>query len=177
MNGWTRFVSMQHNYNLIAREEENEMIPLCADEGIQTLVYSPLARGRLARPWGEVTARAEAEPAAAKLYEATAAADQKIIEEIGNIAAERGVSRAEISLAWLYRNPVVAAPIIGSLKTSHIDQAIHSLSITLTDEEAERLEALYTPRVDPMVKNSDPKGIAETAASVGLRVAISPVSR
>ncbi len=172
VNGWTRFISMQHNYNLIAREEENEMIPLCIDEGIQTLIYSPLARGRLARPWGETSARYEAEPAAAKLYEATAAADEKIIKAIGKVADERGVSRAEISLAWLYRNPVVAAPIVGVLKTSHIDEAIKALSIKLTDEEAERLEASYTPRVDPMVKNSDPKGIAEGAASVGLKLPI-----
>jgi len=170
-NGWSRFISMQHNYNLIAREEENEMFPLCADEGIQTLVYSPLARGRLARSWNESTTRSEAEPAAAKLYEATAAADRQIIEAIGQVAEERNVSQAVISLAWIYRNPVVAAPIVGALKTSHIDDAIQALSIKLTDEEAERLEASYTPRVDPMVQNSDPKGIVRMAASVGLTIA------
>ncbi len=147
-NGWVRFISMQDNYNLIAREEEREMLPLCADEGVQTIVYSPLARGRLARPWGETTTRSKAEPSTAKHYEANAVSDQKIVEAVGKIAEERGVSRAEISLAWLRRNPVVAAPIVGTLKSSHIDEAIAALSITLTDDEAERLEASYTPRHD-----------------------------
>lgn len=173
-NGWTRFVSMQHNYNLIAREEENEMIPLCADEGIQTIVYSPLERGLLARPWGEKTTRSEAESggAIAKYFEATAAADQKIIEAIGKVAEERGASRAEISLAWLYRNPIVAAPIVGALKTSHIDDAIKALSIKLTEEEVNRLEESYTPRIDINVKNSDPKAIARMAATVGIKIAV-----
>lgn len=177
VNGWTRFISMQHNYNLIAREEENEMIPLCTDEGIQTIIYSPLSRGILARPWGEKTTRSETESGAAKYFEATAVADQKIVEAIGKVAAEHGVSRAEISLAWLYRNPVVAAPIVGALKTSHIDEAIKALSIILTDEEADQLEALYTPRVDVNVKNSDPKAIAQMAATVGLKIEIPTTSK
>lgn len=172
MNGWSRFISMQHNYNLIAREEENEMFPLCADEGIQTLVYSPLARGRLARPWGEISARSEIDPVATELYKATAAADQKIIEAVSTVAKERNLSQAVISLAWINRNPVVAAPIVGALKTSHIDDAITALSITLTDEEVEQLEASYTPRVDPMVRSSDPKGLAQTAVSLGLKLSI-----
>lgn len=177
MNGWTRFITMQHNYNLIAREEENEMIPLCADEGVQTIIYSPLFRGRLARAWGETTARSESEAGADKYFEVTAAADQKIIEAIGKVAEERGVSRAQISLAWLYRNPVVAAPIIGALKTSHIDDAIAALSIKLTNEEAEQLEASYTPRVDVNVKNSDPKAIAQMAATVGIKIAVPAASK
>ncbi len=172
VNGWSRFISMQHNYNLIAREEENEMFPLCADEGIQTLVYSPLARGRLARPWGETSARSEADPVATKMFEATAVSDQKIIETIGKIARERNVSPAIISLAWINRNSVVAAPIVGALKTSHIDDAIKALSIKLTNEEVEQLEVSYTPRVDPMVKSSDPKGLAQTAVSLGLKISI-----
>jgi aryl-alcohol dehydrogenase-like predicted oxidoreductase len=171
-NGWTRFISMQHNYNLIAREEENEMIPLCADEHIQTIVYSPLARGRLARPWGEATTRSKAESGSDKYFEATAAADQKIIEAIGKVAEERGVSRAQISLAWLYRNPVVAAPIVGALKTAHIDEAVAALSIGLTDDEAALLEASYTPREDVNVKNSNPKAIAQMAAAVGIDIAV-----
>lgn len=170
-NGWTRFISMQHNYNLLAREEENEMIPLCADEGIQTIIYSPLFRGRLARAWGETTARSESEAGANKYFEATAAADQKIVEAVGKVSEERGVSRALIALAWLYRNPVVAAPIVGALKTSHIDDAIAALSIKLTDEEAARLEASYTPRIDVNVKNSDPKAIAQMSATVGHKIA------
>jgi aryl-alcohol dehydrogenase-like predicted oxidoreductase len=171
-NGWARFISMQHNYNLIAREEENEMIPLCADEGIQTLIYSPLARGVLARPWGEKTARSEAESGAAKYFEQTAEADEKIVENIGKVSDERGVSRAEIALAWLYRNPTVAAPIVGALKVEHIDAAVRALSIKLTDDEAAQLEAAYTPRVDVNVKNSDPKAIAKMAATVGISIAI-----
>ncbi|MEK3901726.1 aldo/keto reductase [Paenibacillus sp. FSL R7-0179] len=171
-NGWTRFISMQHNYNLIAREEENEMLPLCADEGIQTMVFSPLSRGVLARPWGTQTARSETEAGAAQYYQATAASDQKIVEAIGQVAEERRVSRAEISLAWLYRNPVVAAPIVGALKTSHIDAAVKALSIKLSDEEAARLEAAYAPRIDVNVRNSDPKSIVRMAATVGHEVAI-----
>lgn len=170
-NGWARFISMQDNYNLIAREEEGEMLPLCADEGVQTIVYSPLARGRLARPWGETTTRSEAEPSTAKHYEANAASDQEIVEAVGKIAEERGVSRAEVSLAWLRRNPVVAAPIVGALKTSHIDEAIAALSITLTDEEAERLEASYTARHDIQGISADPKVIARIAAEVGVKTA------
>lgn len=172
LNGWTRFISMQHNYNLVAREEENEMIPLCADEGIQTMVYSPLSRGMLTRPWGEKTTRSEAEAGAFKHFEATAVADEKIVESIGKVAQNRGVSRAEISLAWLYRNPVVAAPIVGALKTSHIDDAIKALSIELTNEEVHRLEEHYTSRVDVNVKNSDPKAIAKMAATVGIKIPV-----
>src|SRR5580658_5460099 len=143
-NGWARFAAMQDNYSLLAREEEREMLPLCADEGVQTIVYSPLARGRLARPWGETTARSEADPAAARQNQATIVSDQNIIEAVGAIAAERGVSRAQIALAWLRRNRVVAAAIVGALKTRHIDDAIAALSITLTDDEVARLEAPYT---------------------------------
>jgi 1-deoxyxylulose-5-phosphate synthase len=147
-NGWARFISMQDTYSLLAREEEREMLPLCADEGVQTIVYSPLARGRLARPWGETTARSEADPAAARQNQATAESDQEIIDAVGAVAAERGVSRAQIALAWLRRHPVVAAPIVGALKTTHIDDAVAALGTSLTDDEAAKLEAPYTPRLD-----------------------------
>jgi len=147
-NDWTRFVSMQHNYNLLAREEEREMLPLCADEGVQTMIYSPLARGKLARDWGETTERSASEPAGARQNDATAASDQSIVEAVGAIAMERGVSRAQIAFAWLRRNPVVAAPIVGALKPKHIDDAVAAASITLAKEEAARLEAPYTPRRD-----------------------------
>jgi len=147
-NGWSRFISMQDTYNLLAREEEREMLPLCADQGVQTIVYSPLARGRLARPWGETTARAQEEAAYARAYEATAESDRKIIDAVNAIATERGVSPAQISFAWLHRNPVVAAPIVGALKPKHIDDAVAALSVTLTREEVARLEAPYTPRAD-----------------------------
>jgi 1-deoxyxylulose-5-phosphate synthase len=115
-NGWTRFISMQHNYSLVAREEEREMIPLCADEGVATLIYSPLARGKLARAWGTSTTRTETEPAVAEQKLATADSDRAIVGAVNAIAAERGVSAAQIPLAWLRRNPVVAAPIVGVLK-------------------------------------------------------------
>jgi aryl-alcohol dehydrogenase-like predicted oxidoreductase len=145
------------------------MLPLCADEGVQTIVYSPLARGRLARPWGETTARSEAEPAAARQNQATAASDQKIIEAVGAVAAERGVSRAQIALAWLHRHPVVAAPIVGALKTTHIDDASRR-SVTLTDDEVAKLEAAYTPRLDNQGV-SDPAVLARAVeAATGFKV-------
>ncbi len=170
-NGWARFVSLQDRYNLIAREEEREMLPLCADEGVQTIVYSPLARGRLARPWGATTARSEAERNAARLDEATAESDQKIVAAVGAVAVERGVSQWQIALAWLRRNRVVAAPIVGALKTRHIDDAIAALSITLTDDEVARLEAPYTPRLDSQGV-SDPRVLARAVqAATGFKTA------
>ena len=147
-NGWTRFVSLQDTYNLLMREEEREMLPLCADEGVQTIVYSPLARGILARPWGEKTSRSEAEAAAGHKDETNAQSDQKIVEAVGEIAKERGVSRASIALAWLRTKSVVASPIVGALKTKHIDDAIATLAVTLTEAEVARLESPYTPRMD-----------------------------
>jgi 1-deoxyxylulose-5-phosphate synthase len=170
-NGWARFVSMQDSYNLLAREEEREMLPLCADEGVQTIVYSPLRRGRLARTLGETTARSKAESNYAALDEPTAASDEKIVEAVGAVAAERGVSQAQIALAWLRRNPVVAAPIVGALKTKHIDEAIASLGVALTDDEAARLEAPYTPRRDNQGV-SDPRLLARAVeAATGFKTA------
>ncbi|KMO42058.1 alcohol dehydrogenase [Methylobacterium variabile] len=171
-NGWTRFVSMQNNYNLLAREEEREMLPLCAAEGVQTMIYSPLARGRLARPWGETTARTQSEPEGAKQSEATAQSDREIVDAVASIAAERGVSQAQIGLAWLRRRSVVAAPIVGALKANHIDDAVASLSIVLTDDEAARLEAPYTPRRDYQGL-SDPVVLARAAeAASGFKACV-----
>ena len=147
-NGWTRFVSLQDTYNLLMREEEREMLPLCADEGVQTIVYSPLERGALARSWGEKTTRSETEAAAGHKDETNAQSDQKIVEAVGEIAKERGVSQANIALAWLRSKSVVAAPIVGALKTKHIDDAIAALAVTLTEAEVARLESPYTPRID-----------------------------
>jgi aryl-alcohol dehydrogenase-like predicted oxidoreductase len=141
-------VSLQDNYNLLAREEEHEMLPLCADEGVQTVVYSPLARGILARPWGQTTPRSETEAAAGHKDETNAESDRKIVEVVGAIAKERGVCHANIALAWLHSKSVVAAPIVGALKTKHIDDAIAALSVNLTTDEVSRLESPYTPRVD-----------------------------
>jgi 1-deoxyxylulose-5-phosphate synthase len=169
-NGWARFVSLQDTYNLLTREEEREMLPLCADEGVQTIVYSPLARGVLARPWGETTTRSETEAAAGHKDETNAESDQKIVAAVGLVAQERGVSQANIALAWLRSKSVVAAPIVGALKTKHIDDAIASLSVTLTDEEAARLESPYTPRMDYQGV-SDPAILARAVeAATGFRV-------
>jgi len=128
-NGWTRFISMQHNYSLLAREEEREMIPMCEDEGVQTLVYSPLARGKLARPWGTMTDRTESELAGAAQNPATEASDHAIVDTVQAIAAERGVGAAQVSLAWLWSHPAVAAPIVGALKPKHIDDAVVAMSL------------------------------------------------
>ncbi len=159
-HGWSRFVSLQDTYNLLTREEEREMLPLCADAGVQTIVYSPLARGRLARPWGETTARSEAE--LPYVDRTTADSDQRIVDAVGAVAAERGVSRAQVAFAWLRRSPVVAAPIVGALKAKHIDDAVAALATTLTDDEAARLEAPYTPRLDHQGV-SDPAMLARAA--------------
>jgi 1-deoxyxylulose-5-phosphate synthase len=166
-NGWARFVTMQDHYNLLAREEEREMLPLCADQGIGTMVWSPLARGRLTRPWGSTTTRSESDPFANILY-TDEESDRAIIEAVANVAKERGVSQAQIALAWLRRNPVVAAPIIGASKASHIDDAVASLSIDLTDEEAEQLEKHYTPRRD-FQGISDDKVLARISAQIGIK--------
>jgi 1-deoxyxylulose-5-phosphate synthase len=147
-NGWARFVSLQDTYNLLTREEEREMIPLCIDEGVQTIVYSPLARGRLARTWGESSARSEAEAAAGHSDDTNAESDRRIVDAVGAVATEKGVSQASVALAWLRTKSVVAAPIVGALKAKHIDDAIASLAVNLTDEEVGRLESPYTPRMD-----------------------------
>ncbi|MFB9689458.1 aldo/keto reductase [Amycolatopsis plumensis] len=149
-HGWARFVSMQDHYNLLAREEEREMIPLCLDEGVGTIVWSPLARGRLARAWDDAksTARAGTDGAYADLLYSSAESDRAIIDAVGKVAAAHGVSRASIALAWLHRQPVVTAPLVGAGSTQQIDDAIASLDVELTDEDVRALTAPYTPRYD-----------------------------
>ena len=151
-NGWARFVSMQNHYNLLAREEEREMIPLCLDEGVGTIVWSPLGRGRLARSWDQAkaTSRSETDGWYADLLYSplTEAADHATIDAVGRVADERGVQRAQIALAWLRSKPVVAAPLVGANTTQQIDDAVASLEIELTDAEITALEAHYTPRHD-----------------------------
>jgi 1-deoxyxylulose-5-phosphate synthase len=151
-NGWARFVSMQDHYNLLAREEEREMLRLCADEGVGVIVYSPLARGLLARPWGTgATARWTVDRPAAErmLYTpATADSDHAIVDTVGAVAESHGVSRAQVALAWLRANPVVVAPLVGASSAKQIDDAVASLDLDLTGDEIQALEAPYTPRDD-----------------------------
>ena len=146
-NGWARFVSMQNHYNLIYREEEREMIPLCSEEGLGVIPWSPLARGHLARPASQyrepVTDRAETDEYGRKLYDGPG--DRAIIEAVEAVADDRGVTMAEISLAWLLSNPAVTAPIVGATELEHLDAAVRAVELTLTDEEIERLEAPYRP--------------------------------
>ena len=150
-HGWARFVSMQDHYNLLAREEEREMIPLSLDEGVGTVVWSPLARGRLARPWDDArsTARSTSDGFADMLYTpSTEASDHAIIDAVGAVAAERGVTRAQVALAWLRGKPVVTAPLVGASSTAQIDDAVASLDIELSAAEVRALEEPYTPRHD-----------------------------
>ncbi|MGA5654445.1 aldo/keto reductase [Rahnella contaminans] len=144
-NGWASFVSMQDQYNLIQREEENEMYPLCLERNIAVLPWSPLARGKLTRPWGETTARSVSDNFAKTLYDATDEADGKIAERVGKIAEDHGVARAQIALAWILSKRVVTAPIIGASRPAHLIDAIGALDITLSAEEIAELEMAYVP--------------------------------
>lgn len=144
-NGWARFVSMQDHYNLLNREEEREMLPLCVDQGIGVIPWSPLARGRLTRDWAAVTGRSSADAIGSALYDATEAADRAVVEKVASIAAARGIPRAQVALAWLLRNPVISAPIVGAGKPAHLDDALAALDVDLTDEEVAELEAPYVP--------------------------------
>uniref|UniRef100_UPI0035C6A3CD aldo/keto reductase n=1 Tax=Serratia quinivorans TaxID=137545 RepID=UPI0035C6A3CD len=145
LHGWTRFVSMQNQYNLIQREEEREMLPLCAAEGIAVLPWSPLARGRLTRPWGETTARLVSDQVGKNLYDETEGIDAIIAERVASIAEERGVPRAQIALAWLSSKPVVSAPIIGASRHDHLEDAVAAVDLELTPEEIAELETAYVP--------------------------------
>lgn len=144
-NGWASFVSMQDQYNLIQREEENEMYPLCLEKGIAVLPWSPLARGKLTRPWGETTARSVSDNFAKTLYDATDEADGKIAKRVGKIAEDHGVPRAQIALAWILSKQVVTAPIIGASRPAHLTDAIGALDVTLSAEEIAELEMAYVP--------------------------------
>ncbi|MBX3539715.1 MAG: aldo/keto reductase [Chelatococcus sp.] len=144
-NGWTRFVTMQNHLNLLYREEEREMLPLCQDQGVGLIPWSPMARGRLTRDWNEETERTRSDRVMHRLYDATVEADRKVIERVAEVAAERGVSRAQVALAWVIQKPGVSAPIIGASKLSHYDDAIAALSLNLSPEEIARLEEPYVP--------------------------------
>lgn len=144
-NNWTPFASMQNHYNLLYREEEREMMPLCAAEGVGVLPWSPLARGRLTRAWGETTGRMENDEFGKTLYTAAEDSDRKIIERVGEVAAKRGVPRAQVALAWVAQQPFMTAPIVGASKPHHLDDAIAALSLDLTPEEILSLEEPYVP--------------------------------
>jgi aryl-alcohol dehydrogenase-like predicted oxidoreductase len=144
-NGWTRFVSMQDHYNLLNREEEREMYPLCMDEGIAVLPWSPLARGRLTRPWDDTTRRKDTDEFGKKLYAAAADADRRVVERTLEVAHSRGVPAAQVALAWLLQKPVVTAPIVGATRLEHLDDAVAALSLRLTTEEIAALEEPYIP--------------------------------
>jgi 1-deoxyxylulose-5-phosphate synthase len=142
-NGWTKFVAMQNHYNLMYREEEREMLPLCREERIAVVPWSPLAGGRLARAWGTSTARSKIDPISEGLYAATAESDQKVVERVAEVAEKRGIPMAQIALAWLLQKKPVTAPIVGPTKLSHIEDAVATLSIKLTPEEIALLEEPY----------------------------------
>jgi len=144
-NGWTRFVSMQNHYNLIYREEEREMVPLCQDQNIALTPYSPLASGRLIRDASVTTQRSETDAIQKSKYDSTAAADRFIIVRVAELAEKRGVPRVHIALAWLLQKEQVAAPIVGATKVSHLEDAVGALSVKLSEEEMAYLEEPYVP--------------------------------
>ena len=144
-NNWTRFVSMQNHLNLLYREEEREMLPLCKDEKIGVIPWSPMARGKLTRNWDETTYRSETDEFGKHLYAATSEADRKVVERVAEVAEKRGVPRAQIALAWVLQKETITAPIIGATKMHHLDDAVAALSITLTAEEVSFLEEPYVP--------------------------------
>jgi 1-deoxyxylulose-5-phosphate synthase len=144
-NGWTRFSTMQNYVNLLYREEEREMLPLCQAEGIGVIPWSPLARGRLTRPWDATSERAESDEFGKTLYEQTLEADRKVVEAVAAVAKARGVPPAQIALAWVRSRPAVSAPIIGASRSGHLDDAVAALELTLSDDELAQLEAPYVP--------------------------------
>jgi 1-deoxyxylulose-5-phosphate synthase len=144
-NGWTRFVSMQNHYNLIYREEEREMMPLCKAEGIGVIPYSPLAAGRLMRDSGEKTHRSETDQAQKSKYDAYADADRPIVERVAAIAEQRGVPRVHVALAWMLQKEPVTSPIIGATSITHLEDDVAALSFKLTPEEVASLEEPYVP--------------------------------
>lgn len=144
-NNWTRFVSMQNHYNLIYREEEREMLPLCKEEKIGVTPYSPLASGRLTRDWTETTHRSKTDQIQRSKYDATADADRLVAERVATIAEKHDVPRIHVALAWLLSKETITAPIIGATKISHLEDAVGSLSVKLTAEEIAFLEEAYIP--------------------------------
>ena len=145
-HGWTRFASMQNHYNLLYREEEREMLPLCADQGVAVIPWSPLARGRLTRDWRSETSRSQTDEFGKTLYAGAEEADRAIVDAVAAVAERRGVPRAQVALAWVAANPAVTAPIVGATKPHHLTDAVAAVSLTLDDDEVRLLEEHYRPR-------------------------------
>ena len=144
-HGWTRFVSMQNLVNLLYREEEREMLPLCAAEGIGVIPWSPQARGRLTRDWNYTSIRTETDDAHQRLFGKSEDADRKIVDRVAEVATSRGISRAQVALAWLLSKPVITAPIVGATKLHHLDDALASVNVKLSADEITSLEEPYVP--------------------------------
>jgi 1-deoxyxylulose-5-phosphate synthase len=142
--GWTRFVTMQNHYNLLYREEEREMNPLCRDQGVALNPYSPLARGRLTRPWNEVTGRSQTDAAQAERYLDPAL--REVVDAVAAVAGQRGVPSAQVAMAWLLSRPGVVSPVVGATKAQHLADAVAALALRLSDEEVTRLQAHYRPQ-------------------------------
>ncbi len=146
LHHWTRFVSMQNHYNLLYREEEREMMALCRAEGIGVIPWSPLARGRLTRPWkAEITKRSQTDQFGNSMYSRTEESDHQVVDRLGQVADQRGLPRAQIALAWMIAKPFITAPIVGATKPHHLADAVAALSVRLTPEETTALEGLYVP--------------------------------
>jgi aryl-alcohol dehydrogenase-like predicted oxidoreductase len=145
LRGWTEFVSMQNHLNLLNREEEREMLPLCADQGIAVMPWSPLARGRLTRAWNETSSRQETDEFGKKLYTQFPDSDRQIVDQVSAIAGARGVPRAQVAMAWLVQKKGVTSPIVGASKADHLKDAVAGLSLKLTAEEVASLEKPYVP--------------------------------
>jgi aryl-alcohol dehydrogenase-like predicted oxidoreductase len=143
-NGWTRFVSMQNQYSLMQREEEREMFGLLADQGVGSIPWSPLAKGRLARPWGERTQRSDTDPIGRRFF---GDANRPIAEAVQRVAEARSIPMAQVALAWVLKKPVVAAPIVGATKPHHLPDAVAALDVQLSDDEIRTLEEPYTPHL------------------------------
>lgn len=153
-NGWMRFTSMQPEVNLLYREEEREMIPLCIDQNVGIIPWSPLARGKLTRDWDGQTERSESDALGKSLFDKTQQQDRQVAEALAQVAAQRGLPRAQVALAWLLQKPGITAPIIGASKPHHLDDAVAALDVRLSEEEVAALEAPYVPH--PVVGLSMP---------------------
>lgn len=150
MNGWTPFVSMQNQLSLLYREEEREMLPLCADQGVGIIPWSPQGRGLLTRPWGQATGRSETDNVIPKVYGETAEMDRGIVDVVETVAQRHGVAMSQVALAWVLQNPLVTAPIIGASKPHHLDDAVAALSLKLSPDDIVALEGAYRPRAAVM---------------------------